>query len=248
MSGATGEPRSARRRPGTGPGWAAGSLLDTLDAVDRDALLRLGTRRHYADQDTLMLAGGVGDAVFVLIDGVVVVTGATGDGEPALLAIRPAGELVGEMAVLDGEGRTADVVAAGPVTALRISPATFIAYLHAHPAAQLQVLRSLVRKLRSATQRRIETSGCDARRRLARVLFELVAEYGRRQRDGTILLEISLSQRSLGSLAGVAVSTAERLLAELRAVDVLSTGYRRLVVLDPDRLTALCGHPPPYGD
>ena len=112
--------------------------------------------------------------------------------------------------------------AAGPVTALRIAPASFIGFLHSHPAAQLQVLRSVARKLRSATQRRIETSGCDARRRLARVLYELAAEYGRPRPDGSVLLELSLSQRALGSLAGVAVSTTERVLRET-TIPVLAT-------------------------
>ncbi|MEU6380435.1 Crp/Fnr family transcriptional regulator [Streptomyces sp. NPDC046909] len=223
--------------------WAAGSLLDTLDAVDRDALLRLGTRRRFGNDEALMLAGSVGDAVFVLIDGVVVVTGETRRGETPLLAIRPAGELVGEMAVLDGNLRTATVSAAGRVVALRIAPGSFIGFLHTHPAAQLQVLRSVVRKLRSATERRIDTSGCDARQRLARVLFELTAEYGRPRRDGTVVLELSLSQRSLGSLAGAATSTAERLLKELRTEGVLATGYKRLLIRSPDRLRELCDYP-----
>ncbi|MCX4762011.1 Crp/Fnr family transcriptional regulator [Streptomyces sp. NBC_01275] len=222
--------------------WAAGSLLDTIDTVDRDALLRLGTRRRYADQEVLMAAGAVGDAVYMLLDGLVLVVGATEDGEEPVLAIRAAGEVVGELAVLDGNLRSATVRAAGPVTALRIAPASFIAFLHSHPAAQLQVLRSVARKLRSATQRRIETSGCDARRRLARVLYELAAEYGRPRRDGAVLLELSLSQRALGSLAGVSVSTTERMLAELRAENVLTTGYRQLLLLSPDRLTTLCGY------
>lgn len=222
--------------------WAAGSLLDTLDAVDRDALLRLGTRRRYGDQEVLMTAGAVGDAVYMLLDGLVLVVGETEEGEESALAIRAAGEVVGELAVLDGNLRSATVRAAGPVTALRIAPASFIGFLHSHPAAQLQVLRSVARKLRSATQRRTETGGCDARRRLARVLYDLAQEYGRPRPDGSVLLELSLSQRALGSLAGVAVSTTERVLAALRAEKVLTTGYRRLVVLAPDRLTDLCGY------
>ncbi|MFF3938072.1 Crp/Fnr family transcriptional regulator [Streptomyces phaeofaciens] len=232
------------RRPSSAvpPAWAAGSLLDTLDAEDREALLRLGTRRRYGDQEVLMMAGAVGDAVYMLLDGLVLVVGETEEGEESALAIRAAGEVVGELAVLDGNLRSATVRAAGPVTALRIAPASFIGFLHSHPAAQLQVLRSVARKLRSATQRRIETSGCDARRRLARVLYELAAEYGRPRPDGSVLLELSLSQRALGSLAGVAVSTTERALAALRAEAVLTTGYRQLVLLDPERLTDLCGY------
>ncbi|MFJ8013892.1 Crp/Fnr family transcriptional regulator [Streptomyces sp. NPDC096339] len=249
-----GAPRGAPASAGRGrsggsggeqPRWAAGSLLDTLDGEDRDVLLRLGTRRTYEDQETLILEGAPGDSVFVLLDGVVVVTGVTDRLATALLAIRPAGELVGEMAVLDGSARTATVTAAGPVTALRISPTSFIGVLHGHPAAQLQVLRSVVRKLRTATRRRVETKGCDARRRLARILDELAKEYGVRRPDGTVLLELTLSQRSLGGLATVGASTVERLLASLRREGVLETGYRRLLVLDPARLSALCAYDPP---
>lgn len=188
-----------------------------------------------------MLEGMPSDCVFVIRRGVVKVAG---EGDTigldegmarGVLVVRSRGDLVGEFGVLDGGPRVATVTAASPVAALRIGGAAFLRYLRGHPDASLEISRSLVRKLRLATQRRVETKGHAAYGRLARVLHELAERYGEDGEGGRVL-GLALTQAELGGMASVAPATAEKLLRMLRSGGVVSTGYRRIVIHQMDAL------------
>ena len=84
--------------------------------------------------------------------------------------------------------------------------------------------------MRSTTERRAAERVWDARERLAQVLFELGERRAQRDSDG--LLRIPITQSELGELAGVAVSTAERVLKDLRKQGAVSTRYREIAIRD----------------
>ena len=126
---------------------------------------------------------------------------------------------MGEFALLDDKPRTATARAGGPVTALKIGGAAFLAITSRSPAAQAAVTRYLLAKMRAATERRAAERVWDARERLAQVLYELGRQHAQPDADGMIRMPITQSE--LGELAGVAVSTAERVLKDLRKQGVV---------------------------
>jgi CRP-like cAMP-binding protein len=85
-------------------------------------------------------------------------------------------------------------------------------------------------KMRSTTERRAAERVWDARERLAQVLYELGEQHG--QPDSSGMLRIPVTQSELGDLAGVAVSTAERVLKDLRRQGAVSTRYREITIKD----------------
>ena len=113
--------------------------------------------------------------MFLLLDAIVKVTAQMDEGGTALLAVRLGGDIVGEIALVDGQGRTATVSACGndPVTAVRVSHNEFRGLLNRHPDAAISLASAIGRKFRSATRRRIDSTGCEAKVRLARALREL---------------------------------------------------------------------------
>jgi CRP-like cAMP-binding protein len=151
-------------------------------------------------------------------------------GAQTTLAIRSRGDLVGEFALLDDKPRTATARAAGPVSALKIGGAAFLAITGRSPAAQAAVTKYLMAKMRATTERRAAERVWDARERLAQVLFELGEQHGQPDADG--MIRIPLTQSELGDLAGVAVSTAERVLKDLRRQGAVSTRYREITIRD----------------
>ena len=54
-----------------------------------------------------------------------------------------------------------------------------------------------------------------------------------------MLIPLPLTQMELGELAGVAVSTTERVLGELRKEGVIATGYREVAIRDMDFLGSI---------
>ncbi|MEZ0094082.1 Crp/Fnr family transcriptional regulator [Streptacidiphilus sp. EB129] len=219
--------------------WPRATLLGGLGDSGRRTLLSLGTLVQYADAgEVLVREGEQAAVVYLLIDGVVKATGLTESGREALLAIRMGGDLVGELAAIDGGTRSATVTTCGAVVARSIRIADFLDCLRRGPDIAHAVNRAVVGKLRHANTRRVDFYGYDVATRVARVLFHVAATYG--DRDGNrALIRWSLTQPELASLAGAAEPSVQKVLRQLRSLDVVSTGYRSLTVLDLDHLEAI---------
>jgi CRP/FNR family transcriptional regulator, cyclic AMP receptor protein len=181
-----------------------------------------------------VVQGDVGRDVYVLTAGVVRVVVSAASGAETTLALRAGGDLVGEFAILDDLPRTATARAVGRVTAVRIGRAAFDTLGKRHPEIKDVVTRHVVAKMRAETERHAAERVWEAPQRLAQVLYELAETYGQPTAAGEIKLPIT--QSALGSLAGVATSTAERTLKEFRQRGVIETGYGTIVVRDLDYL------------
>ncbi len=217
-------------------GWPEGSFVGRLADADRDALLAAGTPCRFEDDQALLVQGDSGDFLYVLVSGLVKVAVAPVNGAQTTLAIRSRGDVVGEYALLDNQPRSATARAAGPVTALRISGADFLALAAHSPETQAAVTGYLIAQMRTATERRAAERFWEARELLAQVLYDLAKEYPPGS-DG--MVRIPIPQSDLADLAGVAVSTTERVLKDLRRQGILSTRYREIIIRDMDRLDSV---------
>jgi CRP/FNR family transcriptional regulator, cyclic AMP receptor protein len=212
--------------------WPDATLLGRLSAPTRTALLALGRERTFPAKQAIIRQGETGDHVVLLLSGFVKVVVDAADGTETLLAIRVAGDLVGEMAVVDRSPRSASIVAGVHTEARVITHRAFERFLGTYPDAALGTVRMLAERLRWADRRRVEfATRLPARARIGRVLLELVIAYGRRSASGTDL-GVPLIQRHLATLAGVGTSTVEAEIREFERLGVLRWGYRRVVVLD----------------
>jgi CRP-like cAMP-binding protein len=207
-----------------------------LAAPARDRLLCLGSSVQYPGPSrTVIREGDDSRFVVIILDGVVKVTGHVLSGREVLLAIRMAGDLVGEFAALDEKPRSATVTTCGAMAARVIKYSDFLGCLRRDPEIAHAVQQSVVAKLRTANARRLDFSGCDVPTRIARVLYELALTYGTRTGNQSVI-RWPLTQPELASLAGSAEPTVQRVLRDLRESAVVATGYRAITILDMDRL------------
>jgi len=137
---------------------------------------------------------------------------------------------MGEFALLDEKPRTATARAVGEVTALKIGGGVFMQIAGGSVAMQGAVTKNLLSKMRSSTERRAAERVWDAKERLAQVLYDLAKVHARPGPDGVI--RVPITQSELGELAGVAVSTTERVLKDLRKQGVVTTRYREITIRD----------------
>src|SRR5690242_21928557 len=103
------------------------------------ALVRIGAARIFQRGDVLVREGESTTFVVLLLAGCAKVTATTADGGRALLAVRGAGEFVGELAGLDGRPRSATVTAVGELHTRVIGRAEFRRFLLDHPEAAMAV-------------------------------------------------------------------------------------------------------------
>jgi CRP/FNR family transcriptional regulator, cyclic AMP receptor protein len=203
--------------------WPSGSFIDLLAEDERAALLGAGLLVRFGPDEVMMLQGDVGDCLYVLTDGKVKVLVAAESGAETMLAIRSRGDLVGEFTLLDSKPRTATARTIGPVTARRVSRADFADFVAGFPAVEDRVFRYVLGKMRESTARHAAERVWGARERLAQELYDLAREYGVAGSGGVV--RIPITQSELGQLAGVAVSTTERVLKEFRLLGIIATRY-----------------------
>lgn len=222
--------------------WPAQTLLGMLGEAAREELLGLGNPREYLPDGVLMLEGDRTTEVMALLDGWAKVVGSTEDGGHALLSLRIGGDLVGEQAALDNSPRSATVISAGVTVVQVISQQEFLRFLDRRPDVSVAVSRALSGKLRWATRRRVDFSGLPVMTRLARVLSELGRLYGRPGENG-IEFGYTLTQPELAAMVGASEPSVHKVLRQLRQDGIVVTGYRQVVITDPEALNAIAGLP-----
>lgn len=220
------------------PQWPETSLVGRLNPADRATVLALGRQVRYRGGEILVHEGEASDAVMVLLGGMVKVTAHAQDGREALLAVRMAGDLVGEFAGIDGKPRVATITACGPLLARRIGRAVFLACMQANPSLAMAVNEVVVAKMRTATGRIVDFAGCDVTTRLARMLRYLAVTYPKPGAQSGVI-SAPLSQAELATLVGASDSAVIKALRTLRVREAISTRYRTIRVRDLDLLSEI---------
>jgi CRP-like cAMP-binding protein len=157
-----------------------------------------------------------------------------------VLAIRGPGELVGEMAALGGQRRTATVIAVDDVEVGILRAETLREFLLEHPDAAMVLMRMLVRRLTEATRDVVDLATQDSIGRVAKRLLELAADHGTPVEGGT-RIELSLTQDELASWTGATRETVSRALRLMRRLGWVATDHRVITIVDADALRERCG-------
>jgi CRP/FNR family transcriptional regulator, cyclic AMP receptor protein len=209
--------------------WAPGSLLASLTEGQQEMVLRLGRARQYNTGDALLHQGDPSDYVVIIIDGFVKISAVTEDGAESLLAIRAAGDVIGELAAIDGLPRSATARAADAVIARFVTKPELDRCLRSHPDIARAFNQAVGAKLRLATQRRVDFRR-DTKTRLAQVLVDLYHGSPGRRVEGKI--SVLVTQSELAGLIGASEPSVHKALRALRDVQAIGTGYGRLVIRD----------------
>jgi CRP/FNR family transcriptional regulator, cyclic AMP receptor protein len=213
----------------------ADNFLDSLTAEEAHELRASGTRRGYGASVTLFHQGDEAGAVMVLLRGRVKVVGSAGLGREAIVAVRGPGDLLGELAAIDGGSRSATVTTLEPVEVLLVAQSTFSGLVERHPHVALVILRSVVESLRQADEQQAQFATHDVLARVAQRLLELAERFGSPGERG-IEIALPLSQEDLASWAGASREAVSKALHQLRALRIVETGRRRVTVLELDAL------------
>jgi CRP-like cAMP-binding protein len=140
------------------------------------------------------------------------------------------GDLFGEVAVLDGQSRTADATA-GEVTELFVlRRADFLGHLEREPRVAIKIIQLLCQRIRWQSDRMQESELQPLPVRLARRLCALAADFGS---------EVHISQQQLGGFVGAARESVNRQLQLWRKDGILDLQRGRILLLNMGRLTAV---------
>jgi CRP/FNR family transcriptional regulator, cyclic AMP receptor protein len=214
------------------------TFFGNLPAADRAALLATTHERTLAAGEQLFRHGEAGSSFAVILSGRFKLVTRAATGRTVFLCIRGPGELIGEMAVLDENPRTADVLAVETARVAVGGAAALRQLLAQRPTAALALAKSLSWRLRESDEARVEMAALTGAARVAVRLIELSEQHGRSTPAG-VEIDLALTQDEIADWTGLSRPAVARALADLRAARLVVTGRRSLTLPDPERLRAL---------
>lgn len=255
MTGSFGDGAGDVWKPPASSGWATTSLftpfcgflhsemlgpvaegfLQELSAEEAAAFRAVGLERAYGANVTLVHQGDDAGPVIVLLRGWVKIVKIAEGGRQAIVSLRGEGDLVGELAAIDGGPRSTSVTTLEPVEALLVPRSDFMALLEQRPRVALVILRIVAARLRYAGAQQAELGTHDVVGRLAQRLLELSDRFGVRSERG-LEIELLLSQEELASWIGASREAVSKAFQLLRSLRIVETGRRRVTILDFDAL------------
>ncbi len=218
--------------PGTYPDIG---FFGELDPTDRDAILARSRLRRFRSGSTLMHAGQTGTEVMVLVSGRVKITYLTTDGREVILDFRGPGDLLGEMAVVDGTLRSSTVEAIEAVEALAVTAAQFKDLVASRPTLANQLLLTTIRRFRDSDRKVVEFGASHTIGRVSARLVEMVQRFGTVSTDGYVI-DLPITQEELAGWTGASREAVAKALHSLREFGLITTERRRFTVLDLEGL------------
>jgi CRP/FNR family cyclic AMP-dependent transcriptional regulator len=210
-------------------------LFADLEAGELERFSHVAVPRSFPAGTRVFHEGDDSDACYIVKDGSFRVTREHSDGRAITLATLGPGEIFGELAMLDGDKRSASAEALSDGELLALPANDVRALLGRHPEIALKLVAGLVRRLRAANIRLSRQSFQTVPSRVAGILAQL----SREAQDGEgeqQPVTIQMNQTDLAQLAGTSRESVSRFLAELERAGVVRSGRGRVTVLDPPKL------------
>lgn len=210
-------------------------FLEALPAEPTALLTSAVQRKHFTAGETIFQKGDPGDAMCVIIRGQVRIVLPSEGGDEALIATMDDGDFFGEMSLIDGQPRSATIIATQPTDTVVVRREGFQDFLRAHPEAAIDMLTALSARIRQSDEFIADAAFLDVPGRLAKKLLELAQKYGRQTPSG-VAIALRITQRDLAAMIGATRESVNKHLQSFRAQGMITLEGRRMIVKDLDRL------------
>ena len=212
------------------------TLFRSLAPNERESLVAGARMRSFHAGDTIFLMGELQHSIFAVLDGEVRISIPSVEGNEFVLAILHAGEVFGEIAMLDGKPRSADATALTACNLAVLEKRDVLAALDRNPSAWLGLVEVLCSRLRHTDQQVVELL-LALPERLAKVLLRAVDVAHARDPNRT---DLRLSQNDLANLVGAARESVNKCLREWQRADIIRMEKPRVItIVDRAALEAL---------
>jgi len=213
-------------------------LFRQLLPAEIDSLLKITVERHFADGQSIFLAGEEGSSMMIILEGRVLISAISEEGKEITLNYIESGGILGEIALLDGKCRSANATAVGSCCLLSIKREVFIPFLRANSDIAIQLLMVFCEKLRN-TSYMLENLGLlPVPVRLAKLILKLAGTDQGRVTPGSIV-RLSLSQQKIANLIGTSRETVNRVFSQWQADGLIRLQQQQLILLKPNELSSI---------
>jgi CRP/FNR family transcriptional regulator/CRP/FNR family cyclic AMP-dependent transcriptional regulator len=205
-------------------------LFEGLNDNELEALAKVTITRTFSKDNVIILAEEEGDALFIIKDGQVKVSIVSEDGREVILSLFRDGAVFGELSLLDGKPRSANVIATEPTELIMLRRVDFLQLVSRTPKIAITLLAELASRLRK-TDRKIEGLALlDVTSRISETLLQLASENGVDTQDG-VILEHRPTHQQLANMSGTTRETVSRVLKRLETQGYIQCDGRKIKIL-----------------
>ncbi len=187
--------------------------------------------RTYPKNSMIILEEEFGDTVFAICEGTVKITRVNDEGKEVILALLGPGEIFGEMAIIDGESRSANALAQENCTLLAFPQNEFLKILKTYFKVSFALMSELAKRLRKSDQQIEALSLSDAENRIGVSMLNLAEDMGI-IRKGKVTIEKLPFQQDIANMAGTSRETVSRVLKMFEEKNLIIKTGHRLVIPD----------------
>src|SRR6266700_2687696 len=176
------------------------SIFADLPEEEIQSLSSVVKRRAFRSGEVIFHRDDPGQVLYVIKEGKVKICLISPDGQEISLVVLGKGECFGELSLLDGLGRSADVIALERVECYTLQRSDFHSSIMKNPKIAIQVLEVLSKRLRNTDQQVEDLIFLDVYGRVAKKLLALAETHGSEVEKGSILIDMRLTQSELASM------------------------------------------------
>ena len=207
------------------------SIFSELKEEEIKIISEFCMARTYPKNSMIILEEEFGDTVFAICEGTVKITRVNDEGKEVILALLGPGEMFGELAVLDGEARSANALAQENCELFAINKEDFLDILKSHPSVSYNVMCELAKRLRKSDQQIEALSLSDAEHRIGVSLLNLAEDMGV-IRKGKVTIQNLPFQQDIANMAGTSRETVSRVLKILENKNMIFKEGHTLIIPD----------------
>ncbi|HIN02036.1 MAG TPA: Crp/Fnr family transcriptional regulator [Candidatus Marinimicrobia bacterium] len=185
--------------------------------------------RHYEAGQMILLEASEGEQCFFVTEGSVKITRLSKEGREVILAILNDGDFFGEMSLLDGESRSANVIALDDTKVLTLNRNDFLLVIKEYPQIAIQLLKEMALRLRKSDRQIASLSLSDAEKRIALCILRIAEEQGVIQK-GHVSIPKAPIQQDIANMSGTSRETVSRALKLLEKEGFIQRNGRELLI------------------
>ena len=187
--------------------------------------------RKYPKGSMVILEEEYGDTVFLIKKGTVKITRVNDEGKEVILALLGSTEIFGEMAILDGEVRSANALAQEECELLCLTSDDFMKLLEGNFKVCLALMGELAKRLRKSDMQIEALSLSDAEHRIGVSILNLAEEMGV-IRHGKVTIENLPFQQDIANMSGTSRETVSRIMKMFEDKNMLTKEGHTVIIPD----------------
>jgi CRP/FNR family transcriptional regulator, cyclic AMP receptor protein len=215
------------------------ALFSALDAPDKERLASLLRPQAFNKDEIIFLKGDSGSGLYLIRSGKVKICVIDRNGFELIFTFLSGGDLLGEIAVLDGKARSATAIAVDNTDMLYLGRKEFLEFLKTSPQACIDIITMLSQRLRRVSNQLEEVSFLDVSGRIARSILEMTGSSFHNVANVEHQLICAISQEELAKVIGASRVMVNKVLNSYVDLGFISIARKKITVLNIHELNRI---------